>query len=110
MPAEKLSKPEELYSPPAGWEERVREATAQLGKSLSPEGAQEFMTQIVAAVAKAKAEGDLRPINVVLESWFRTLMFVTRPRFGELWAEAEKATGPELTLEDIRQRRAQRAR
>lgn len=106
MPAEKLREPEGLYSPPDFSEETLDSIVA----NLTPEGGRDFARQTMEAVERARSEGDLRPINLVVESWYRTLMFLSRPRFEELWAEAQKAEGPRLTLEDIRERRAHRAR
>lgn len=106
MPAEKLREPEELYVPP----DFSKKDLDAILENLTPEGGRDFVGQIMEAMERAKNEGDLRPINLVVESWYRTLIFLSRSRFNELWDEAQEAEGPRLTLEDIRERRAQRAR
>jgi hypothetical protein len=70
----------------------------------------QFIPQVIEAFREAKHKGDLRPLNAVVESWFRTMMFATRPNFDALWDEATKTESPRYSLEDIRRRRAQRAR
>lgn len=106
MSAERLRDPEKLYSPP----DRYKEGLERILRELPPESAREFIRQVLDAVNRSKMEGDLRPLDVVVQSWVRTLMFMTRSKFDELWEEAEHTDGPRLTLEDIRKRRAERAR
>ncbi|MDP9342162.1 MAG: DUF6247 family protein [Actinomycetota bacterium] len=104
MPAAKLDDPKELYVPSNFSVEAVRGILS----ALSAEDGQRFAEQIYVAVEQAQQQRDLRPINLVVESWWRTMMFETRPRFHDLW-DAE-ATEPPLSLEDVRRRRAQRQR
>jgi hypothetical protein len=105
MPAAKLREPEELYVPPNFSPEDARKLLA----ILSAEDGQRFAEQVFLAVEQAKHEGDLRPINLVVESWWRTMAFEKRPRFQKLWDASEEAEPP-LSLEDVRRRRAQRQR
>jgi hypothetical protein len=104
MPAEKLRDPEELYVPPDFSEEDVE----KLVSHMPPELGSKLLGQMFHAVRQAQTERDLRPINLLMESWWRTMMFESRPRFDELWNE--HLDEEPLSLEDIRQRRAQRAR
>jgi hypothetical protein len=105
MPAEKLREPEELwYVPQSFSEEDIEKILAALPEPLGPK----FFGQMFHAIREAKEEGDLRPINLVLESWWRTLLFETRPKFDKLWDE--DLDEEPLSLDDIRRRRAQRTR
>lgn len=106
MPSEKLREPEQLYVPPSS---KGRELHDVLDH-LTPEGGKEFARQVMAAIKESQETNDLRPINTVVESWYRSLVFDGRPEFDEKWAAAEEVSlsGPRLNLDGIRQRRAQR--
>ncbi len=86
----------------------TEEMLDQIRERVSPQGGWEFMRQMMAAVKQAHAEGDLAPINRVIESWYRTMLFVGRPHFFERWEQAGENEVP-LSLADIRKRRAPRA-
>jgi hypothetical protein len=81
MPAEKLRDPENLYSPPSFSEEQL----SHLVEALTPTGGRAFARDVISATVRAKAEGDLRPINLVVESWYRTLLFLSRD-LDDKWA------------------------
>lgn len=102
--AAKVRGPEGLYEPP----EYTPELAHKLMEHLSPESGQLFWREIMDAILKARATDDLRPINIVVETWFRTLLFQIRPKFDQKWQEMEATDGPRLSLDDIRRRRAQR--
>jgi hypothetical protein len=104
MPTERLREPEELYEPP----EHDEAMLATILGNLSEEAGREFARQVLGALNRARSEGDLRPINEVVESWYRTLLFRGRPKFDDLWAEAEASEGPVLTIQDVRARRKAR--
>lgn len=104
MPAEKLREPEKLYSPP----EHFKDAVEKLIDELPPDMARQLVRQFLAAVDRSRTQEDLRPLDDIVQSWFRSLMFMSRPRFEALWVEAQGTDGPRLTLEDIRERRARR--
>lgn len=106
MPAAKLREPEQLYVPPSSKERELQDVLDH----ATPEGAKEFMRQVMAAVQESQETDDLRPINTVIESWYRTLVFLSRPDFEKKLEEAQEAavSGPRLSRDDLRQRRAQR--
>lgn len=103
--AEPVREPEELYSIP----EDLKSELLGFIEVLPLESGRKFVHQLFEALARSKHEGDLRPLNELLESWTRTWLFMTRPRFDELWDEAQRAEGPGLTLEQIQARRAARS-
>ncbi len=106
MSAERLREPEELYFPPDISESKLK----KILKGLTREAGREFAGQVLSALKRAQKEGDLRPVNMVVESWYRSLLFLSRPKFEQKWDEADQATGPRLSLDEIRKRRAQRTR
>jgi hypothetical protein len=48
---------------------------------LTEAGAQAFSRELVAALVRAKAEDDLRPLLQVVEAWYRTLVLVRDPGY-----------------------------
>lgn len=66
---------------------------------LTPEGAQRFSWEVLSAVVKAKRTNDLRSLEHVIESWYRTLLFMRDPDFPGRAAEAVADPGsPDDTL------------
>lgn len=105
MSAEKLREPEQLYSPTS-----YERQAAEVADALTPEGTKEFAHQVMEAIDHSRDSGNLRPLNNVIESWYRTLVFMSREGFLEKWEETEQtvASAARLSLDDIRKRRAQR--
>ncbi len=101
MSAAQIREPEGLFEPDFQ-DARVDE----IAENLSPDGSREFFRQIFQAVAQSRREGDLRYLNEVLESWYRTMIFVSTPGFREKIDLARTDPGPRLTVKDIRNRRA----
>ncbi|MBA3552426.1 MAG: hypothetical protein H0W27_06110 [Actinobacteria bacterium] len=106
MAAERLREPEQLYVP-LGY---TPEDADRIRENLTEEQGREFWRQLMNAIKRARNEGDLRAINLVVESWYRTLLFASRPHFDDLWDGAQRTDGPRLSPEDVRRRRSQRDR
>ncbi len=104
MATQKVREPENLYVPP----QYTPKFAKKLMDELSPEAGRLFFQEVFEAINEAKTEADLRPINLVVETWFRTLLFQTRPKFDQKWREMEATDGPRMTLEEIQRRRANR--
>jgi hypothetical protein len=107
MSAEQLREPEQLYEPTS-----YERQAAEVRGALTQEGMSEIMRQIMEAVDRSRESGSLRPLNVVVESWYRTLVFLQRDGFEEKWNAVPEMVkeGSRLSLEDIQKRRAQRVR
>lgn len=56
---------------------------------LKPEGIQLFVREIVAAVYVSQQTGDLRPLQDVIEAWYRSLRFIRDPGFLKAAAAQE---------------------
>jgi hypothetical protein len=56
--------------------------------ALRPDVAQEFLNELLAAIAQAKNSDDVTPINDVIEAWYRTMLFVKKPGFKDALAKA----------------------
>jgi hypothetical protein len=98
---EKITDPHELFSQSRFTEAEIEELVAV----MNPEGHKEFMRQVFEAAALTSSEGDLRPVHQVLESWFRTLMFVKTPGLNER-ATMARMDKTRFTKQDIEKRRA----
>lgn len=74
----------------------IPEATAavldELSGLLTDGERRSFMRQIVDALMEARRRDDLRPVQDVVESWHRTLLFRASPGHDE--AMAEEPLGP----------------
>src|SRR5688500_410372 len=97
MPADKVTRPEELS---IACPERI----AEVLEYLTDEGARDLAEQMFTALARAKAAGDLRPVNEVLESHYRTLLFLQSPEFEERWDQAQSADGEAVAIDEARNR------
>jgi hypothetical protein len=100
MPAEKLREPEQLYTP-----DFPAHMVHDIENSLTEAGGREFFRQVRVAYERARLEGDLRPLNDVFESWYRTLVFASDPSFEGYWDEAQKTTDLGMTAEELRAKR-----
>jgi hypothetical protein len=101
---EAKQQPSDLYSP---HDQITKDMLATVSRSLSPEGWADFAKDLTAALAESKRSNDLRPLNTMIEAWYRTFVFMSRPQFHEAYASAE-TDDPGLSLADLRQRRAKR--
>lgn len=45
---------------------------------LTPEGAIQFVGELMAALEAARTQNDLRPVQEVAEAWYRSLLFVNK--------------------------------
>jgi hypothetical protein len=105
-PAEKLRDPEALYEPPDFDQETLNDLVG----ALTPELGRAFARQMMEALHEARSVGDLRPVNRAFESWWRTLVFETRPRFDEFWDEVSREDIPRLDQDALNERRNRRVR
>lgn len=93
---ERISRPRDLGLPPDA--EQVFEA-------LTQEGEKAFSQEIVAALLKAEATNDFRPVRDVVEAWYRTLLFVRAPGHDEAieWANSTEP-GEGMTFDQFKDR------
>jgi len=101
--AARLRDPEDLFAlPPEIDDDQVRHL---IREHLTDEGRVAFVSELVAALRRAKNEGDLTYINEVVEAWTRTAMIVDKS-FHKKWkraqADAKDPNAPVLTLDQIR--------
>jgi len=84
-----------------------KDLAEEIARSLTEEGIHNFLTEIVGALARARNEGDLRPVNLVIEAWYRTLLFVQTPGFiQDVQSSPEKVEGlVEYGVDELRERR-----
>lgn len=99
-PGEKVTDPHDLFER----SDLPLEYFEKLIERLDPSRLHEFVQQVYVAAEKGAAEGDLRPINHVLESWFRTLVFMSDADLPDR-VEAARSDTERFTLEDIQKRR-----
>jgi hypothetical protein len=104
MAAEALQHPSDLFSPQ---DELTTEMLEKVSQSLSREGWADFTMELTAALAESKRANDLRPLNTMIEAWYRTFVFMSRPGFHEAYASPETDESS-LSLADLRQRRTNR--
>ena len=100
MPAAQIRDPESLFAP-----EFSDERFDQIATHLTETGSQEFFRQIYAALARSRELGDLRYLNEVFESWYRTLLFVADAEFEGKWQAAQSVSGPGFSAEELRAKR-----
>jgi hypothetical protein len=101
MPAQKITHPAELRLP--AHMERVSEVFA----SLTPDGRTQFISEFVEALFEARQTDNLRPLQDVVEGWYRTLVASRSPDYeaAVTWAsEHEPATDELLGLQQLRER------
>lgn len=97
--AQRMRRPEELATFPP-------EVLEQINENLTPEGTKRFMREMYEAAALAQREGDLIYVNRVLETWYRTLVFVGKPDFRERVDLARTDPGPAMDKDQLQARRA----
>ena len=54
---------------------------SEFAQMLTDKGVREFAGELVAALVQAKHDNDLRPVQEVIESWYRTSLFIKEPGF-----------------------------
>jgi hypothetical protein len=100
-PAPKITHPAELRLPARL--ERVSEVFA----SLAPDGKAKFIEEFVEALFEARQTDNLRPLQDVVEGWYRTLVANRSPDYeaAVTWAgENEPVAEDLLDLEQLRER------
>jgi hypothetical protein len=100
-PAQKITHPAELRLPARP--ERVSEVFASLG----PDGKTQFISELVEALFEARQTDNLRPLQDVVEGWYRTLVANRSPDYeaAVAWAgEHEPAAEDLLDLQQLRER------
>jgi hypothetical protein len=84
MGAEAIRQPRDLSLPGDIWpvlEQHFK--TDEVLANLSPQGEQLFRTEVLEAIRKSITSNDLRPIQEVLEAWYRTLVLIKDPAFSK---------------------------
>lgn len=95
-PAEKLRRPEDLSVP-------THDKVNEMIESFTPEGMKEFVREIWIALALAKENGDLRHVNLVIDAWYRTLLFHDSGYEARWDAAQEGPQGAALDADEIRE-------
>lgn len=72
---------------------------------LTEPGAERFSYEIVQALVRAQARGDLRPVFDVVDAWYRTLVMKTHPDYLKAvrWARAG-GSGESFSAEELKTR------
>jgi hypothetical protein len=98
--AEKITSPGQLELPPQA---------SEVFAELQEPGRQMFVLEIVDALQKSRRANDLRPVQDVVLTWYRTLTAKQSPRFEASveWA-LSGGEGEELTAEEFHDRYASR--
>lgn len=84
--AERIENPRQMRLP------ATFERIAEVFRGLTDQGAQEFNREILEAMNSATHSGDLRPVQTVIESWYRSLLFRLSPGFEEALEIADRAS------------------
>ena len=100
-PAQKIRDPERLYAPEID-DNQIRHLFRD---RLTEEGREEFFAELMAALRRAKTEGNLGYVNEVVEAWTRTAL-VLDESFDEKWRaaqdDAEDPHKPVLSLDEVK--------
>lgn len=100
MPADRLTGPRDL-----GFTPRVQKVLS----ALDNDGKMRMLDQLLEAFAEAREKDDLTPINYVIESWYRSMLFVSGEgqeffdAFEEGYEQVVDGEGG-ATLEEVRER------
>jgi hypothetical protein len=100
-PAEGITHPAQLWLPPRL--ERANEVFA----SLSPSGRARFISEFVQALYEARSTDNLRPLQDVVETWYRTLVARRSPDYeaGIAWAREHEPSRDDLVdVQELRGR------
>ncbi len=72
---------------------------------LTDAGARAFSNELVAALVRAKAQDDLRPLLEVVEAWYRTLVLIQDPGYAANIQAAKRIRSRRgHTVEQLKQR------
>jgi len=96
MPAERITHAAELDLPPE---------VADVFAELTPAGRQQFTSEIMQAFVAARNTDDLRPLQDVIQAWYRTLLARRSPDYEAAleWAASGEEGAP-LDVEAVRAR------
>lgn len=100
-PAKKITHPAELWLPA-----RLDRAS-EVFASLTPDGRTQFISEFVGALYEARRTDNLRPLQDVVEGWYRTLVASRSPDYqaGVAWArDHEPSPDDLLDLQELRER------
>jgi hypothetical protein len=100
-PAKKITHPAELWLPA-----RLDRAS-EIFASLTPDGKTQFISEFVTALYEARKTDNLRPLQDVVEGWYRTLVANRSPEYeaGIAWASEHEPSSDELLdLPELRER------
>jgi hypothetical protein len=77
-----IERPQDLGLPPEAEE---------VFDHLTEHGAENFSRDIIQALFRAQAKGNLRPVRDVVEAWYRSLLMVMHPDYDDMveWARAD---------------------
>jgi hypothetical protein len=99
--AERITHPSELWLPSRL--ERANEVFA----SLTPSGRARFISEFVEALYVARSTDNLRPLQDVVEKWYRTLVARRSPDYeaGIAWAREHEPSPDDLVdVQELRER------
>lgn len=93
-----LREPKQLDIP-----EEALEAFDHLAEHPTEQGRQQFTSELLRALHEAAVRNDLAPVQYVVESWYRTLLFMAEPNTEALleWAETCDVSDAK-TVEELR--------
>jgi hypothetical protein len=100
-PAEKITHPAQLWLPA-----RLERAN-ELFASLTPSGQAQFISEFVQALYEARRTDNLRPLQDVVEAWYRTLVARRSPDYeaGIAWARDHEPSSDDLVdVQELRER------
>lgn len=94
--AEVIRHPEDLHLPPEA---------VEVFRHLSKEGSAIFSQEIVQAVIDSQRKGNLRPLEELIEAWYRTLLLRQDPSYAKNKTSARRSRPRKgQTIEQIRER------
>lgn len=95
--AERITDPGELELPAA------LDVMREVFSELSGDHARSFVAALLESLERVGATADLRPLNDVMEAWYRALLFARRGGLEEAIRQAAQMTGSEkgLDLEEL---------
>jgi hypothetical protein len=100
-PAEKITRPAELWLPAR------LERASEVFASLTPKGQAAFISEFVEALYAARSTDNLRPLQDVVEKWYRTLVARRSPDYeaGIAWAREHEPSPDDLVdVQELRER------
>jgi Family of unknown function (DUF6247) len=100
-PAKKITHAAELWLPAR------LERASEIFASLPPDGQTKFIGEFVEALYEARRTDNLRPLQDVVEGWYRTLVASRSPDYeaGVAWAgDHEPSPDDLLDLPELRER------